>query len=1002
MSGCPSRARAAALLSLFALLLAAPAAAVDLTWFGGNGQAGVAGNWAPAQVPTSADRLLFNTPGPYTVQFGPLAPRSLDHVVTASQVTHALLGAHTIERDLTVAESIGDTASLRVEGGRLVVWDDVRLAVNSVASGRLRIAGDGELFGPSVGPGQGLSCGINGTGRVEVIEGGRLRWGGTATIGTGVGDGDLLVDGYQSAPAFRRSSMRGDSAAAFSNASGTVTVSNGALLSWSADVSLGSEAGRTSRVTVEGASSEDSARFEVFGNVRLGNNLNAGAAGSATIHVGDGGAVVVSGTTTVGDPDGGSGTLEVRAGGLFETGSLVKDGAMGLDFTGGTIRVRNGALDVSQLLLAGAADGPVFELRGASGFLGSIAVSDALVVGLSGTASLDLSEGASLSVSSGRARLGVGPGGDGRLRIRSDATLAVLDPLLAGVAGGAGVVVEEGGFLDVGGLELAALSGASADLRVDGAQSLARVTGPLAVGGTAASAGGTAEVVLTGNGRLLLAGTGPSGTIWPGGLLHVDASRLYPDDSVHVHGELRLDAATVAGGAFVVHPGGLIEGDGDVDSAIRTAPDATAIVRAGGPLSLGSDGVPGAYQLHGLLEVGGEVVTLRGSGVNRMGTVTIAGGELHVSGTNRLDAGHTLTGTGLVSGNVYNYGSIVATTAAGLGFDGLIVGQGAGLSGTRFRFLENGGFTGDGAIPSIIVAEAGARITASDSLALGRADASKAVTLDGTLRVLGHIVSLLTADSVLVAGEIQLGGGRVELSPLRVLGLTPGSTLGGSGGVTGVVRVAGAVSPGDSAGRIEMLSSTVQFTSAGRYVADLGDHGAGEWDTLDVSGALSLLGTLELRTRPGFAAVPGDSFLVVRCGSRTGTFTEVTLDGAPAAGLVAVHYAADGVWVEVLGAPVAVPAIPAAHAGLRFAALGSPGVHVAFELHLPEPAEVEMRAVDVAGRLVSRLHDGPLAAGRHRIALPSGAAPPGVVFARATISTPRGRIERVARAVRLR
>jgi hypothetical protein len=51
-----------------ALLIAAVGArAADLVWIGGTGAWNIAGNWSPAQVPTSADNAIITNSGPYTV-----------------------------------------------------------------------------------------------------------------------------------------------------------------------------------------------------------------------------------------------------------------------------------------------------------------------------------------------------------------------------------------------------------------------------------------------------------------------------------------------------------------------------------------------------------------------------------------------------------------------------------------------------------------------------------------------------------------------------------------------------------------------------------------------------------------------------------------------------------------------------------------------------------------------------------------------------------------------
>jgi tetratricopeptide (TPR) repeat protein len=96
---------------------------------------------------------------------------------------------------------------------------------------------------------------------------------------------------------------------------------------------------------------------------------------------------------------------------------------------------------------------------------------------------------------------------------------------------------------------------------------------------------------------------------------------------------------------------------------------------------------------------------------------------------------------------------------------------------------------------------------------------------------------------------------------------------------------------------------------------------------------------------------------------------------------------------EPLAAPEALPA------ALGFTGLSTPDGAAAFELALPAQAEVEVSLYDIAGRQVARLHEGQLAPGWHRLAVPLGRLARGVYFGRSEIASGGARESRTARIV---
>src|SRR6185295_11134467 len=111
------------------------------------------------------------------------------------------------------------------------------------------------------------------------------------------------------------------------------------------------------------------ATMSISGDLRIGNNTTAAAAGVGIFEI-QGGIAVSSAQTIVGDPDGGTGTLKLTGAGTLTTGGLTIDAAHGvLQHDTGQIRVIGGpcVLATPGLTLNGAAASDVPTLNIESG-----------------------------------------------------------------------------------------------------------------------------------------------------------------------------------------------------------------------------------------------------------------------------------------------------------------------------------------------------------------------------------------------------------------------------------------------------------------------------------------------------------------------------------------------------------------------------------------------------------------------------------------------------------
>ena len=145
------------------------------------------------------------------------------------------------------------------------------------------------------------------------------------------------------------------------------------------------------------------------------------------------------------------------------------------------------------------------------------------------------------------------------------------------------------------------------------------------------------------------------------------------------------------------------------------------------------------------------------------------------------------------------------------------------------------------------------------------------MTLSGT--------STQTGDIIVSAGSVAVTGSLAEDSTVTVLS---GAALEGTGIVQGFVSNAGLVSPG--AGGVAVLSvGTFEQVAGGAIEIGLDGVAAGSGhDQVAVTRSATLAGDINVTLAPGFVPEVGDSFTVLSCGSRVGTFAAINLPVLPA------------------------------------------------------------------------------------------------------------------------
>ena len=825
----------------------------------------------------------------------------------------------------------GNNAAVSVEGGRAVVGAD------SLSTGTLEVLFGGQMT-LGTGSSYPHEVWNTGSVRVEdatldVQHDFSVIGGTVETIGTGqitlsgpmvmTVEPDSTVDlaGALVAPADVTLQMNGgslaaadvafDPAATLNFQAGTITVRGGTLDLGVTSASInGSVADDVSTfVLADGALAEVTYAWRIgadagtFGATEVG---GGSAARSILRNTGGGaGADLIVG-------DGGTGSLLVNSGGLVEFNDdfVVGDDAVG----DGTVTVfgtaaaerrstvtTDGGTSSSNVVIGNAGDGELFVQAGGlvrgfhhvligagSGSNGTVEVSGVgitselvgstlqafarnLDVGVNGTGQLDVLDGGQ-AIAGDDVNIGTGTTGErtGEVTVGGslagiDATLQVGEDLWLGTAESVGQIVHRGTgtlLIEDGG-------------RVEVAQR------------TTVGNGDRIDV----NGGVLETGNGPTSLI-KGSQLNIHGG------DVHFGGDLLIDFGTLTktGGAlhladdttWTIEKSGRasLQGDLLVDTSTQFDVLSTGDLTVGGELRL--DGRSAVNLLGGTLRVG-SIALPDGTFQFNSGTFHVTdsvlpidvagpiGGLVGLDAAKRIIAdvgvdvapGATvvLTGGTLTAGQLNNAGNLLAT-----GADSQVTVD--SLHNTSEINLNNGSSlqadddsTNDGQLTAVAGSlQFGGLLTNN-----GRLD-----VLDGTLDVPGGLVNngTLTLVNSAVTGPVESPAGAAIV--VSGVGRFGGDVQGGAhftGGGTAMFEAAYA--PGDSPAAVG-FDGHVRFAPTAEFQIELEGPLAGdEHDQVNVSQSVQFAGTMQVAVLPPEQPAPGDHYVLMTYGSRTGTFDAV-------------------------------------------------------------------------------------------------------------------------------
>jgi hypothetical protein len=263
-------------------------------------------------------------------------------------------------------------------------------------------------------------------------------------------------------------------------------------------------------------------------------------------------------------------------------------------------------------------------------------------------------------------------------------------------------------------------------------------------------------------------------------------------------------------------------------------------------------------------------------------TVTLVDGTVPFIGPRiRFATTETLGGAGdVVFGGTGDAGSVVSTTGATLtiGPSITIHGPRGGSVGVLGSLVNQGTISAE--VNALEITVSGTSVTNAGALqALNGGQILLSGTFANTAEVIvgaGSQFRILGSGTYLQsAGETTLAGGTLWADTVSL----QGGVLSGFGTVRGTVSVslinAALVDLGAPTGTLQ-VNGTYQQTAAGALNVGLGGTAAGQFDRLQVTGAATLGGTLNVSLVGGFLPAVGNTFEILVFASRTSDFATVT------------------------------------------------------------------------------------------------------------------------------
>ncbi|MBI2799084.1 MAG: VPLPA-CTERM sorting domain-containing protein [Gammaproteobacteria bacterium] len=267
-----------------------------------------------------------------------------------------------------------------------------------------------------------------------------------------------------------------------------------------------------------------------------------------------------------------------------------------------------------------------------------------------------------------------------------------------------------------------------------------------------------------------------------------------------------------------------------------------------------------------------------------------AGSELRVHGATGKSFISPIEGS---TGN--NFVSITGGAKGTITNGAKIITEGNNTSGILI-----GGFPGGGLLSSVAVDGAGSTLDAGSTLVVGSHPVITKVFGPGD------------------PGELVVRNGGVAQATTIYIG-TDGTVKGNGGTLQGAVNNHGTIAPGESPGTLTIQGDLVQAAD-GKLVIEIGGNTPGTlYDVLNVTGKLTLGGTLEIDLLNGFTPGPNDVFDFLHAGSFAGSFSNFILPTFGNGQTLHLNFGANGISaLSAVPLPAAVWLLGSALGGLGF------------------------------------------------------------------------------------
>ena len=734
--------RSAAVLACSAIAivqLAALAPAHAQIWTGNTSSDWFTGtNWVGNAIPT------------------PATSATLDTVVPNPTVVNAA-GAQAL--DLTVGASF--TGALTIGAGGTVSNGDGSLGFSAGSTGTVTVNGAGATW-TNTG---NLFVGRNATGTLNIDSGGTVssvfgHVGGCAGCSTNA-FGSATVNGAGSTLTSTSALIVGDSG------TGQFTISGGGrVITGAAGGFLGNSPGASGTMTVTGAGSA----WNNSGQLVVGGFLGP-AFGSLTVQ---NGGTVTNTEGNIGYASGATGTATVSGAGATWTNSA--DLYIGRNGTG-TLSIGTGGTVSNVVGRIGGCDNCSTSASGTVTVNGAGSTwtnSAGMVVGYSGTGQLTISGGGQVNTAATGGFVGLLQGSTGTTTVTgAGSSWNISDPLVVGSSGSGTLNVQNGGTVTSTSGNIALNAGSSGAVSVTGAGSAWTTTGNLNVGGA-----GTGTLTVGGGGAVTVAGgagtVGVANQAGSVGTLNIGAA---PGSTAVAPGT--LNAAAVQFGAGT---GALNFNHTASNYAFTPTISGAGAVNA----LAGTTILTGANTYTGGTTVSGGTLQLgSGASLASTGALAVNGGTFNLNGNNQTVGALSGTGGVLALGNgtLTNNNANNATLASTITGTGAFINQGAGtltLTGassfTGVTTLNAGGLVVNGSLPGAVTVNGGTLGGSGSigSLALNGGTIAPGNSI-GTLTVNGNFLQNAgttyqvqvnpagQSDRINVSGTAAINGGTVQV-----------------------------------------------------------------------------------------------------------------------------------------------------------------------------------------------------------------------------------------------